>query len=140
MELSVKTEYNGKSFVLNRGKVKDAFEHFKDQEIELTVKKWAIKRTSRQNRWFHKACAIIADEQGDDPETTKFEIKDQYCRKPCLRKDGTPKYDKNGNVKTKIVGTSSISSVEFSELQSRVIEIGYFLKKEIGKQLEGIDY
>lgn len=126
--ISVKTEYNGKKFVLNPLRVKEAFEHFKGQEIELTVRKWKNDRTSRQNRAFHGWCKIIADETGDTPEDVKGEIKRKYLEKLIRDENGEPKIDpETGEFRTKIQDTSSLSIEEFSELQSRVMDLAEFL-------------
>ncbi len=131
MELKVKTEHNGKGFVLNRSKVIEIFKHFQNQEIDLSVRKWSNNRTARQNRALHGWCTAIADHTGDSPEDVKGELKRKYLEKIIYDADGEPKLDEHGEIRTKIVGTSELTIEEFSDFQARVMDVAKFLGVEL---------
>jgi len=120
MELSVKTEYNGKSFVLNRGKVKDAFEHFKDQEIELTVKKWKDNHTARQRRTLHGWAKIVADETGQDYLSIKEAWKSLFLKDAMKDKDGEIMVDHHGEILEYVKPTSRLNIEEYAGFLTHV--------------------
>ena len=120
MELSVKTEHNGAGFILNRAKVLEIFKHFKNQEIELTVRKWKDNRTTRQNRTLHGWAKIVADDTGQDMMTIKEVWKALFLKGAMKDEEGQLMVDHHGEILEFVRPTSSLNIEEFAEFLTQI--------------------
>lgn len=120
MELKVKTEHNGKRFVLNRSKVIEIFKHFENQEIELSVKKWKDSRTKRQNDTLHGWAKIVADETGQDMEAVKEAWKSLFLKDAMRDANGDIMIDHHGEILEFVKPTSRLNIEEFAEFLTKV--------------------
>lgn len=128
MEITVKTEYKSRKFILNPAKVKEAFEHFEGQEVELSLKKWQDDRTTRQNRTLHGWAKIVAEETGQDMITIKEAWKSLFLKGAMQDKDGELMADHHGELLEFVRPTSSLNIEEMAEFLTKIsIWTGEFL-------------
>ena len=98
--------------------------------IEVTVKPYKKNRSLEQNDMFHAWCGSIADKTGHSKEEIKNILIETVF--------GTEEYvNLQGNQRTRIRQTSSMTIVEMSELIERSTQIGIELGADVPEVTHG---
>ena len=92
----------------------------KHGSIVVTLSDKKVTRSSQQNRYFHKLVGLIAEQQGNDAERVKREIKHKIglIEKQLI----------NGELITIIKSTADLKVDEFSKLIEATIGVCVFLE------------
>ena len=92
----------------------------KHGSIVVTLSDKKITRSNQQNRYFHKLVDLIAEQQGNDAERVKREIKHKIglIEKQLI----------NGELITIIKSTADLRVDEFSKLIEETISVCVFLE------------
>ena len=92
----------------------------KHGSIVVTLSDKKVTRSSQQNRYFHKLVGLIAEQQGNDAERVKREIKHKIglIEKQLI----------NGELITIIKSTADLRVDEFSKLIEETISVCVFLE------------
>ena len=100
----------------------EGLKDFKDKDrVWITVERYYVKRSLKQNNLLHVYLTEIAKETGMSLEQIKEALKKKFLTVPLTTKDGEIIADKTtGEVLERVRGTSELTVVEFMEFTDNV--------------------
>jgi len=139
LNYTIYTKVEGGTFKRNRSKLKEILRGFEGKEIEISVRKKRVRRSTDQNALFHVLVRMCAKEWGYRDAELKEALKREFCTRPLLDEHGNQRFNKHGVGMEYVQNTSAMTRSEMAELCDQIyqyaVEEGFVIPPR-DKQIE----